>query len=581
MEPGSSKETHAKQKAVALERRAAKPNANLVARTKQIWERLRRKSHVPLAERKTLITELFEIVTGRVKDFVFKHDSVRVIQTALKYANIDQRKMIARELQREYRTLAESRYAKFLIGKLLVHGDDEVRDLIVPEFYGQVRRMIKHPEASWILDDVYRGIATPTQKAKLLCEWYGAEFAIFKDEWELSKSRDLDAILEKNPEKRAPVMRSLYELINQLVQKRTTAFTMLHDAMLQYFLNVQAGGAEAIEFMEMLKGDEEGDLMKNLPFTQSGARVVCLALSYGNAKDRKHILKHYKANFQNLAYDVHAHQVLLTIFDVIDDTVLVSKSVIAELTGKDLSFEDQTQCLLEVAFHLHARIALLYVFAGKSRAILPSEDLTLLDEIQKIRPQTSKKLPAIRRQELIASLSPPLLSFISDNADTLVAVTFGCQFIAEVLLGATGDRGPASRAVASLARTNPELLQTAMAGRMLKRLVVGGRFNTQTKKVEYIEPPLEFHDILWEIIRDEIVTWAVSSNSFVVVGMLEAEGFQGKEELKQLLRGERKQLEQAMEAGNYAEKRDAPGKSNHTESDRAGNQGTKLLLELI
>lgn len=66
--------------------------------------------------------ELFEIITGRVKDFVFKHDSVRVIQCALKYANIEQRKMIARELQGEFRALAESRYAKFLIGKLLVQG---------------------------------------------------------------------------------------------------------------------------------------------------------------------------------------------------------------------------------------------------------------------------------------------------------------------------------------------------------------------------------------------------------------------------------------------------------------------------
>ncbi|KAI9870944.1 MAG: pumilio domain member 6, partial [Pleopsidium flavum] len=131
----SSKEAHAKQKVLAQERKASKPNADFVARTKKIWERLRRKSHVPLAERKELVTELFDIITGRVKDFVFKHDSVRVIQTALKYANLDQRKMIARELKGEYRGLAESRYAKFLIGKMLVHGDAEIRDMIVPEFY--------------------------------------------------------------------------------------------------------------------------------------------------------------------------------------------------------------------------------------------------------------------------------------------------------------------------------------------------------------------------------------------------------------------------------------------------------------
>jgi len=118
----SSKEAHAKQKAMAKERKAAKPNADSIARSKKIWERLRRKSHVPLDERRTLVNELFEILMGKVKDFVFKHDSVRVVQCALKYANMEQRKMIARELKGDYRSLAESRYAKFLIGKMLVEG---------------------------------------------------------------------------------------------------------------------------------------------------------------------------------------------------------------------------------------------------------------------------------------------------------------------------------------------------------------------------------------------------------------------------------------------------------------------------
>lgn len=70
-------------------------------------------------ERRGLVKELFEIVTGRVKDFVFKHDSVRVVQTAVKYSTIEQRRMIARELKGEFKLLAEGKYSKFLIAKLL------------------------------------------------------------------------------------------------------------------------------------------------------------------------------------------------------------------------------------------------------------------------------------------------------------------------------------------------------------------------------------------------------------------------------------------------------------------------------
>lgn len=118
----SSREAHAKQKVLAQERKASKPNADSIARSKKLWEQLRRKSHVSKDERKKLVEELFGIVTGRVKEFVLKHDSVRVIQCALKYAKMDQRKTIARELQGEFRTLAESRYAKFLVAKLVVEG---------------------------------------------------------------------------------------------------------------------------------------------------------------------------------------------------------------------------------------------------------------------------------------------------------------------------------------------------------------------------------------------------------------------------------------------------------------------------
>lgn len=536
---------------------------------------------MPLAERKELVAELFDIVTGRVKDLVFKHDSVRVIQTALKYANRDQRKMIARELQGEYRLLAESKYAKFLIGKLLVHGDDEVRDLVLLELYGRVRRMIKHPEASWILDDIYRGIATPTQKARLLREWYGAEFAIFQSEGLNSTSADLKEILERHPEKRAPIMRSLHELINQLVQKKTTGFTMLHDAMLQYYLNVQPGSEEASEFKELLKGDEEGDLLRNLAFTKPGARLVCLALSHGNAKDRKHIVKTFKDLMPGLMYDSHGHQVLLAIFDVIDDTVLISKSVVAALTGKGLTFEEQTQTLLAAVIDRNARIALLYPFAGPSKAILAPEDLTLLDEIHQIRVQTSKKLPEIRRIELIASLSPPLLSLISYNAEALVATSFGCQFVAEVLLSASGDRGPASRAVAALARDQAPILQTPAAGRMLKKLVLDGRFNPQTESIEREGLALGFDNLLWGKIQDEVVAWAVGDNSFVILAMLEAESFTGKQELRKILRQNRTRLLQGTAERELTENEGDPDQQEERQARRRINTGTRLLLGLI
>ena len=156
--------------------------------------------------------------------------------------------------------------------------------MIISEFYGKVRGLIKHPEASWIVDDVYRGVATSKQKSIMLREWYGPEFALFKAEQGPDTTSKLSEILGKAPEKRTPIMRYLHDLINQMVQKKTTGFTMLHDAMLQYMLNIKPDSEDMSAFIELLKGDEEGDLLQNLAFTRSGSRVVCLALAHGSAK---------------------------------------------------------------------------------------------------------------------------------------------------------------------------------------------------------------------------------------------------------------------------------------------------------
>ncbi|KAL1966496.1 hypothetical protein VTN77DRAFT_4418 [Rasamsonia byssochlamydoides] len=572
----SSREAHAKQKAITKERKAAKPNADLIVRSKKLWERLRRKSHVPREERKQLIAELYEIITGRVSDFVFKHDSVRVVQTALKYATLEQRKQIAYELKGKYKSLAESRYAKFLLGKMLVHGDTEIRDMIIPEFYGNVRRLIRHPEASWILDDIYRTVATKEQKANLLREWYGPEFTIFKESGSRA-SADLSQILAEHPEKRAPIMHDLYELINQLVQKKTTGFTMLHDAMLQYFLNVKPGSSEANEFIELIKGDEEGDLAKNMAFTKSGARLMCLCLAYSSAKDRKLLLRFYRDTIKMMAGDVHGHMVILAAFEVIDDTKLTSKAIFPELLNQNLDESARHDELLLQVNDLTARIPVLYLFAGeKVKWLLPEVDQEILKEIREIRTQTSKKEPSLRRRELIKAASPTLLEFIASRAESLMETSFGCQFVTEVLFDADGDKSAALAAVAVAAKSKPEVKDSAFIGRMLKSLVQGGRFNNKDKVIEKVDPPLGFHSLLYDNIKDDIMSWAVGSHPFVIVALVESDDFdkKKKEELLKTLKKNKKALEQAA----------APAKESSEDGKKKPNpasSGAKLLLEKL
>jgi pumilio family protein 6 len=488
--------------------------------------------------------------------------------------------------------------------------------MVIPEFYGHVRRMINHPEASWILDDIYRSIASKEQKAILLREFYGPEFALFKSAGETNLNGNLSEILEKSPEKRKPIMDYLHSLINQLIQKKLTGFTMLHDAMLQYFLNISAGSAEMGDLLKLIIGDnkeEEVDLLKNLAFTKPGSRVVCLTLAHGNAKDRKQILRAYSDTISLLAVDPNGHTVLLAAYDVVDDTRETTKRIFSELVSltKEATSETQQEKILPLSDDLIGRIPLLYPFAGAAKWLIQNpETHALIKEIEAIRATTSKKAPETRRLELVTALSPPLLATIAEHAAALVQTPHGCHFISEVLLDGAGDKSAAVSAVAEVAPGDPSeeghVAQSPAAGRMLKTLIAGGHFDPKTKKVLVTEASLDFHNQMYKHIKPFITQWATGEGSFVVVALLEAEGFSQKEELKKKLTKAKKELESAaakkpaldetkgkeIEVADVngqgkkrkagpGEEKDKKAKKNNRNRHAGGNAGAKLLLGML
>lgn len=468
--------------------------------------------------------------------------------------------------------------------------------MIVSEFYGSVKKLINHPEASWILDDTYRQVATPKQKAILLREWYGPEYVLENKKIASSPSTapsdisaDLPTILASNPDKRKPILDHLYQQINGLVQKKMTGFTMLHDAMLQYSLTIPENDTSTLTtWLDLLKPTEEEDtdLLKNLAFTSSGARLVRRALAFSSAKDRKALLKPYKDHVEMLAFDPHGHTILLAAMEVIDDTVLTSKFIFPTLVAANkTSAEDRAQYISEMAHHLTARIVLLYPLLPTSTSttstnttrwlIQPDSPTALaLSELHTLRASlgTSKKDPATRHQELTRALltqsDNALLTTIPLIASKLAETSFGCQMMQEILLSApsalntAGAAHPqisaAMTAVSDLASGDPSsspnhIAKSASGGRMLKTLVSGARYDPTNKTSVTIEPALGFADVLFERIKAYLGDWATGSSSFVVANLFEETSrLDGKkrEEALALLGKERRKLEEAEGKGN-------------------------------
>lgn len=534
---------------------------------------------MPRDERKTLVAELFGLIEGRVKDFVFKHDSVRTVQTALKYATPDQRKSIAKELQGEYRTLVEGRYSKFLVAKLLVQGDKETREMVISEFYGHVKKLINHPEASWILDDTYRQLASPAQKTRLLREWYGPEYSMLQTTSitgnDNTMTADLPTILKTHPETKRPTLKHLHTSINSLIQKKMTAFTMLHDAMLQYSLSISAT-EDISDWLTLLTPSDEADLdlLKNLAFTPSGVRVVTRALALGTAKDRRSMLRAFKDHIETITCDSNAVHVLLAAYEVVDDTKMLSKLIFPELlAAKTVDHAERTAAIAAMATHPTGRVALLWLIVSEGLPkpkwlVQPtSQTDTVLAEVNAIKSTagTSKKQDPTRRAELLQALlttsESGILATINQRTNELSTSSFGCQFVAEVLLhagdGSSSDDDDAAAAAAvrpalgSVARlATATQSPTPAIGRLLKSLAQGGPYDSDKKTAIHVPWLTDFPHMLWEHIAPRVAEWATGPESFVVVALAENGSFSRRAEVLGALQKVKGELEGAKGQGD-------------------------------
>ncbi|KAF8474736.1 armadillo-type protein [Kalaharituber pfeilii] len=544
---GSSKsrEAHAAQKKLAAERRASKPNAEIVTRGKRIWERLRR-HELPGPERKKLVNELCGMIKGNVKQLVFKHDASRIVQTAVKRGTPEQKLEIMNELKGSYVELAQSTYGRYLLVKLLHYGDLKTKSMIIKEFYGHVRKLIKHGEASLVMSDIWQ-YANSTEQERLIREFYGVEFAVFRDKSE-KPDGSLRKILENMPEKRAVIMKSLFELLKALAEKGALVFAIVHRALLEFISNAATGTSEVTEFLELVI-----DHFNDLAFSKPGASVIQYCITHGTAKDRKAMLKNLKPMICSIAGHEAGYKILLSIYECVDDTTLVAKTVLPGFIPE----------IMTLACNNVGRISLLYPFAGRSQRLLHAPAIQSLAALDDIRAQTSKKDLLAKKVELIKHLAPIYMRTIIDNAPELVQDAFGSKFISEVIFGANDPAVGIPRetmdgaldAIAETAVGEPKeddhVMQSPGAGRLFKNLVQGGPYDEVSESVKVLDPPLNFHSKLYKRILPDLGVWATSlRGSWVVLSLLEAQGFGEKEEVEKILKENMKKLEQVAVTGN-------------------------------
>lgn len=395
----SKSESRQEAKKVKLERQSHRPHNDLVQSAKKLWEKVRRRD-LPAAERAGPLKELFALLTGKFKEVIVKHDASRMIQTCVKYGSPEQRLQIANELKGAYAEIAKSRYGKHIVKRLLQYCPS-VRKSIVGEFRGQVGKLIRHVDASSVLEEIYSEYANGRDRNALLLEFYGPEYILFQKRGESEPIPSLAEILQTcNQEKKEKIMKYLREALDGLINKGSLQHTLIHRLMLEYVQNEET--AELQDWISTF----EGQLVEIL-HTFEGARVVSKCIAVATAKQRKNILKSFKNFISKIAKEEYGHQVLLVAFAVVDDTVLMRSVIISELVKniRDL-LEDK-----------HASRIFIYLLATASdsvNSVLSSQAVQILKDAvsSATAAGTSKKDANLRSNELRADLIEPLSDLI-------------------------------------------------------------------------------------------------------------------------------------------------------------------------
>jgi pumilio family protein 6 len=397
--------------------------------------------------------------------------------------------------------------------------------------------LIRHKEASTVIETFYAQYANAAQRHELLAEFYGPEMTLFNRGADANKT--LDDLLEAFPDKKDSVLRFMADTLQGSLDKGTIVHSIVHKALYQYMSLADDKGRE--DMMGHLK-----DSLQEIVHTREGAWVGMICLSIATPKDRKHIIKAFKPYLVKIAMDEYGYLVLLRLLDVTDDTVLITKAVLGELSkhAKEL-FADK-----------FGRRFFMYILAGRNTRYLSPETVQLLKEGDKIR--NSKKDPEMRAQEILKASSPQLIKLVADDAAILMREKLSSQVVQEIMLHALGDKSSAVDAILKLADENIEkenhIIEDRFANRIIKAMVKADTAESENDKA--VEP-LEFAPQLLQVIKPNLAHFATNFGSFIVLAL--AEEPSTKKEVKKELKSHKKEIEEA-------------GKTN---------SGSKLLLEAI
>lgn len=412
----SRAESRKEQKELAKERRLVRPFADVVNQLNPLWDIIRQKT-VSAEDKIQPIEAALKIAHGHIRDLAVKSDGSRILQSIVTYCSEAQRVEISKELTHVSKLAADVRAVHLV--KKLVKISSASRAVLMAEMRGHVDRFFKSRTTCSLVDDLYAQL-NATNKMNLIAELYSVEFAMMKVPEGI---QTLPQLLAKYPAKRDVILDNLRKFVTTRLNKQILDFGVVQRILTDYLsIEVPAKLVEKTEvYMEHLEA---------LLQTPAGCSALVRIIAASAAKERKVIVKTFKAHLSSMVDDLSTAQVLMAILCFTDDTVLVGKAIVQELAG---------MLNLLVAGKTGQRVVLMVLAGAQDKYVTPGV-ASLLRECESFAVSTSKKDSLVRRKELLGYLLPALNTFVDERLGDLATNVDTVPILVEYLSTQPRDR---------------------------------------------------------------------------------------------------------------------------------------------
>ena len=159
----------------------------------------------------TIFSKIRESEKANFLDFAYAHDTTRVLQSCLQHGTPAQRRVIYEEVKLKVAEMAQSKYARNMVLKLIKYGERDIKDYCI-ENMGNIRKLVRSSFGQSILGNfkkkdsfysiliseyAYNQFAQAGQRNGIVSNMYGKSYnRLSKTE----KEPTLITVIEKNPD---------------------------------------------------------------------------------------------------------------------------------------------------------------------------------------------------------------------------------------------------------------------------------------------------------------------------------------------------------------------------------------------